>query len=545
MSNNNIKNFKCLDNLIHSGVKEIVLDSDIVLGDDEKYKYLNGIKLDVNDLAIDGNGHAIDARGLTRIFFCTGKNVTIKNMILKNGFSEDGGAINNWGELTITKTTLNKNTAQEDSGTIYSNKEISIADCTLVNNLQSPFSFVENNNRFDIAWNDDVISSDEVTIYLDNKCNGKYHIIDNLIEWNKILSKGSHKIILELKDNNKIKMNFTYSPDIIKTNVNNYAELINSINKAKYTITPKYIINLNKRDYNATKTIVWNPISNLNLIINGNGMTLDGQNKCQFIKIGTNSKITLNNIILTKYTTQKYGGAINNWGELTITKSTLKENTAHRDGGAINNNGELPITKSTLNNNTTQEGNGGAIHNQQGEITITKSTLNNNTAHRGGGAITNWSHLTITESTLTENTASNGGAICINNGVCIIMDSSLMNNKTKNDGGGAIYKFSGKLTIADSKINNNMAKRNGGAIANEKDELNIISSILNHNLSNGEYGGGAIISLYEVKINESKFNANVAKEGNGGAIFLKDSKYESKNCTFKDNKPDNVYNDEN
>ena len=95
MSNNNIKNFKCLDNLIHSGVKEIVLDSDIVLGDDEKYKYLNGIKLDVNDLAIDGNGHAIDARGLTRIFYCTGKNVTIKNMILKNGFSEDGGAIHN------------------------------------------------------------------------------------------------------------------------------------------------------------------------------------------------------------------------------------------------------------------------------------------------------------------------------------------------------------------------------------------------------------------------------------------------------------------
>ena len=37
---------------------------------------------------------------------------------------------------------------------------------------------------------------DEVTIYLDNKCDGKYHIIDNLIEWNKILSKGSHKIIL-------------------------------------------------------------------------------------------------------------------------------------------------------------------------------------------------------------------------------------------------------------------------------------------------------------------------------------------------------------
>ena len=52
MSNNNIKNFKCLDNLIHSGVKEIVLDSDIVLGSDEESQYLNGIKLDVDDLVV-------------------------------------------------------------------------------------------------------------------------------------------------------------------------------------------------------------------------------------------------------------------------------------------------------------------------------------------------------------------------------------------------------------------------------------------------------------------------------------------------------------
>ena len=67
-----IRNFRYLDELIHSGVKEIVLDSDIVLDPDEKSQYLNGIKLDADDLAIDGNGHAIDAQGLTRIFYCTG-----------------------------------------------------------------------------------------------------------------------------------------------------------------------------------------------------------------------------------------------------------------------------------------------------------------------------------------------------------------------------------------------------------------------------------------------------------------------------------------
>ena len=130
-----IRNFRYLDELIHSGVKEIVLDSDIVLDPDEKSQYLNGIKLDADDLAIDGNGHAIDAQGLTRIFFCTGKNIIIKNIILKNGFTiENGGAINNEGELTITESTLKENTADRDGGAIYNSGELTITESTLTEN---------------------------------------------------------------------------------------------------------------------------------------------------------------------------------------------------------------------------------------------------------------------------------------------------------------------------------------------------------------------------------------------------------------------------
>ena len=132
-----IRNFRYLDELIHSGVKEIVLDSDIVLDPDEESQYLNGIKLDLDDLAIDGNGHAIDAQGLTRIFFCTGKNIIIKNIILKNGFTkENGGAIYNSGELTITESTLTGNTAQESGGAIHNNEggELTITESTLTEN---------------------------------------------------------------------------------------------------------------------------------------------------------------------------------------------------------------------------------------------------------------------------------------------------------------------------------------------------------------------------------------------------------------------------
>ena len=51
------KTFKYLDELIHSGAKEIILDSDIFLDSNEELEYINGIELDVNNIIIDGNGH--------------------------------------------------------------------------------------------------------------------------------------------------------------------------------------------------------------------------------------------------------------------------------------------------------------------------------------------------------------------------------------------------------------------------------------------------------------------------------------------------------
>ena len=92
-----IGNFKYLDDLIHSGEREIVLDRDIVLGDEE-YRYGDGIILDEDNIIINGNGHEVDACGKARVFVCTGKGITIKNATLKNGSSKQGGAICNRGE---------------------------------------------------------------------------------------------------------------------------------------------------------------------------------------------------------------------------------------------------------------------------------------------------------------------------------------------------------------------------------------------------------------------------------------------------------------
>ena len=128
------KSFKYLDDLIHSGVKEIVLDTDIVLDAEEENEYLEGIVLD-RDVVIEGKEHTIDARGKSRIFKCTGK-VRIWEVIFKNGFSKDcGGAIDNSGDLTISNSEFRNNTADGDGGAVKSIGRLRIRKSVMCENV--------------------------------------------------------------------------------------------------------------------------------------------------------------------------------------------------------------------------------------------------------------------------------------------------------------------------------------------------------------------------------------------------------------------------
>ncbi len=204
------KNFKYLDELIHGGAKEIVLTSDIVLGEDEESDYPEGINLDVDGLVIDGNGHSIDACSKTRIFYNTAKDVTIKNIALKNAvvaiynfygvlsisdseLSDNtsnlaGAAIyNNWGELNINDSVLSdnasgchggaifnvngtvnvkssrfcNNSAKGDGGAIYSGAKLNIEDSELSHNYAGGSGGAIYDNRGEINIAESVLSDNE------------------------------------------------------------------------------------------------------------------------------------------------------------------------------------------------------------------------------------------------------------------------------------------------------------------------------------------------------------------------------------------------
>lgn len=122
-ADNDVYSFKYFNDLIHSGAKDIVLDSDIILDE--------AIELDVDNIVIDGNNHIVTSRGKSRIFNVTANNVTIKNMVFKNGFSEDyGGAIYNKGDLALVNCRFISNTSNEGGGSIYHEKgNLTVVNC--------------------------------------------------------------------------------------------------------------------------------------------------------------------------------------------------------------------------------------------------------------------------------------------------------------------------------------------------------------------------------------------------------------------------------
>ncbi|NJP07198.1 MAG: cadherin-like domain-containing protein, partial [Chloroflexaceae bacterium] len=181
-----------------------------------------------------------------------------------------------------------------------------------------------------------------------------------------------------------------------------------------------------------------------------------------------------------------------NGGDMIITDSSIRTNKAVTEGGGITNkgNGKMILRRVTVSNNEVTGawlmfydpddkppevyGNGGAILSQsRGDTEIYDSRIIGNTAGHGGGAMDNTSDLEIYDTLLDENTAGAhpdskggiGGAIYNYTGNLTIRRSVFRNNDT-NESGGAIFNVSATANIQDSAFIGNKAPSQGGAFYN-------------------------------------------------------------------------------
>ena len=127
-----MKDFKYLDNLIHRGLAEIMLNSDIILAEGEESIYGEGIKLDMEKVTIDGKGHTIDAKSLAGIFHSNSKGITLKNITFRNSTC---AIYNDEGEMRMENCRFIENASRSNGAAIHNYKGIvDISQCRFIQN---------------------------------------------------------------------------------------------------------------------------------------------------------------------------------------------------------------------------------------------------------------------------------------------------------------------------------------------------------------------------------------------------------------------------
>ena len=109
-----------------------------------------GILISKDNFVLNGNGHTVDGKNLSRIFSIDGNNITLSNLVLINGNSNNGGAVCSEGAVTLNNITFIDNYASIQGGAVglFANAVLNINNSRFINNNagSGPSIFVQNSN---------------------------------------------------------------------------------------------------------------------------------------------------------------------------------------------------------------------------------------------------------------------------------------------------------------------------------------------------------------------------------------------------------------
>ncbi len=227
---------------------------------------------------------------------------------------------------------------------------------------------------------------------------------------------------------------------------------------------------------------------------------------------------TVYNSVFNSNKSKDVGGAIYNASSYTIAENgdisygeggfmkgnVITENKARNDGGALYNaSGSIEIQNTTFRDNRAKKGSGGAIYTDvNAETRLFGSVVVGNKAKLDGGAIYNIGKTTI-------GSTGNGDVFTV-----------FRDNESRKASGGAIHN-EGDLYVQDAIFASNTAKFDGGAINNVSEQsLTIRNALFNGNVAR-KGNGGALYNTGTTHLIDTSFVGNIAKNGYGGAIFNK------------------------
>ncbi len=254
------------------------------------------------------------------------------------------------------------------------------------------------------------------------------------------------------------------------------------------------------------------------------------------------------------------GGAIDNNGNLTVTKGQFTGNSASDGGAILNGPGNLNVRNSVFAANSAI--NGGAVENN-GTMVLSRSAVAGNTASSLGGGVATAGLATVADCSITRNTAFAGGGVwttvtglvtssvfrrnkatagagIFNDSFMTLAASQLVGNTAAASGGGLYNDPFGDVTVTGTGFRGNHAPHGGGM--DNEDVAALAGSQLSGNVA-GQIGGG-IYTDWVLQIANSKIVRNTAATG-GGGIYNDDNGFGSpgvvslSDAELLGNQPDN------
>ncbi len=285
----------------------------------------------VTDLTIDGWGHQISGDKLHQVFVVYNHELTINNLHIVDGFSDEhGGAIYvHGGEVTLTNSSIKNSLALESGGAIYAHySTVSISESVITRNTAE--------------------AGGGVYLY-----ESSLDLLQSAISFNVATNSGAI-------------WGFRADMSIIDSEIfhNHARQAGGGIGAAEGTLKIRH----SKLAENSAIGIggalnIWHIKTTLyDVTLSNNSSTSDG------------GAIALNvNFLMVPI------------GFLSIENSSIVENRAVERGGAMfAHRGDVLISNSTFNNNKAG-GNGGALYLENRDSTLTHVTIAQNAAFNGGG----------------------------------------------------------------------------------------------------------------------------------------------------------------
>lgn len=544
-----IRNFNHLESLINSGEKNIVLDCNFALDDDETYDYTDGIEINADGIIIDGNGCSIDAKGFVRIFRISGKNITFRNILFKNGFSQKkGGCISSSDAyLKFFDCDFIGNTSKYEGGAIYnSESEITFDNC----------NFIEN----DAKWYGGALSNSE-GLFKFNECEFK----NNFSKKNgcEILNSGYIELNKSTVYNESCPRNNSLiynagsdsSLSIFNSKIKNKLGKIVYLEQGNSTIESTTIKTDEKNDdylvYNKTGHIKLKKLelfsSSINTIFSDNIVRVEEDDEIiNHIELGDNGVIKTKQDTTSGSNNFEYLYCLieHELHEITLDEDILmsEDEQAFFEGGI-----ELCQDGLTIegNNHTIDASDFSRIFLVTGKNITLKNIIFKNgrywskyfdTKKEGGGAIsiTKNASLNLIGCTFIDNNSKKSAGAILSNGKINIENCEFRNNGAKNHS-GVILNKNYDLNIKHCLFIDNMSGEDGSCIYNENGNLIVENESLFKDNQSNRYGGAIYIEHSDFELISSEFRNNKSKSG-GGSIYIKNSNlFKIESSIFEEN----------